>query len=176
MMRTERQRPKAAISTDSPWDSLLAIGFCGAIAGGVLLVAAPDFVGLAWLNRSVEGAFFDAAAPEGAAGMRRWLYAVVGATLAAFGILGLRVARTAFRRRQRWARDALALAIGVWFPLDTVASAASGVWANVALNVVIAAVLLLPILALWRRFPGDAEPESRAPPGAPPEPGDDRRV
>lgn len=137
-------------------DSILAAGFLAATGGGLLLVAAPDFVGLEWLNEAVRAAFFGTGSvPAGAEALRRWLYAVEGSTLAAFGILGWFVVRAAIRRRDRWARNAIAIAVGVWFPLDTFASLAAGVGANAALNVVIALLLLGPLARLWNRFPSD---------------------
>lgn len=134
------------------WDSILTAAFGLAVAGGLLLVFAPDFVGLGWLNRAVTRAFFPAGPPDGAGDLRRWLYTVEGATMFGFGVLGLAVVRTAFRRRERWARDGLALAIVAWFVLDSAGSGVYGVWANVGLNAGIAAALLLPIAATWRRF------------------------
>lgn len=139
-----------------PWDALLegALGLIG--LAGALFVLAPDFVGLAWLNRGVAAAFFPSGVPEGATGLRHWLYAVEGATLVGFGVLGLAVARVGFRRREPWARNALLTAVGAWFVLDTAVSAGHGVWANVALNIGIALCLLAPIVALWGRFPDHA--------------------
>lgn len=141
------------------WDLLLIVGLALATAAGVVLVVAPDFPALGWLNRGVDRAFFDGTTPAGADDLRRWLYAVEGATLAGFGILGLGVAMTAFRRREPWARNTIALAIAVWFPLDTVASVGYGVWQNALLNVGIAVVLLLPVVATWRRFSATASQE-----------------
>lgn len=83
-------------------------GFAGATAGGLLLVAAPDFLGLQSLDEVVRDRFLGGTWAPGAEKMRAWLYAVEGSTMAAFGILGFLVARTAFRRRERWARNALA--------------------------------------------------------------------
>ena len=137
-------------------ESVLAAGYLVATAGGLLLVLAPDFVGLGWLNASVRAAFFGTGTvPAGAEAMRRWLYAVEGSTLAAFGILGWSVVHGAIRRRVRWGRNALTIAVGVWFPLDTFVSLRAGVWANAVLNVVIALLLLGPLARLWNRFPSD---------------------
>lgn len=140
----------------TPWDRILAAAFGLTVAGGLLLVFAPDFRGLDWLNRAIARAFSGAGERDGAGDLRRWLFAVEGATMLAFGVLGLAVVRTAFRRRERWARNALAVAVVVWFALDSAASAAYGVWANVALNAGIAVALLLPIAVTWRRFPAGA--------------------
>lgn len=167
--RADRPRPRR-----QGWDRLLMAGFAAATVGGLLFVVAPDFVGLGWLNRGVVAAFFGPAdEPPGAVALRHWLYAVEGSTLVAFGILGLGVAATAFRCRERWARNALALAVGVWYPLDTLVSLAHGVMVNAALNTGIAVVLLVPLLATWRQF-GEAgreamgAPLSRRAPGAGP--------
>nr|NIW38184.1 hypothetical protein [Gemmatimonadota bacterium] len=130
-------------------ERLLSLAFAGLVAGGLVLAAAPDWIGLAWLNRGVDRAFFQTADPTaGAIELRRWLYGVEGSTLVAFGILGFAVVRTAVRQGEPWAWKALALAVGTWFLLDTSISMAHGVWENAALNVVIALVVLIPTLAL----------------------------
>lgn len=134
------------------WDASLEVVFGLIAVAGAVFVLGPDFPALGWLNRAVVAAFFPGGVPEGANALRHWLYAVEGATLVAFGVLGLAVVRVPFRRREEWARNGLALAIGTWFILDTTASAVHGVWANVALNVGIAAALLVPIAGSWRRF------------------------
>jgi hypothetical protein len=110
---------------------------------------------LAPLNAGVARAFFGGPPPPGAESLRRWLYAVEGSTLLALGLLGLAVARTAFLHRERWARNALAVAVGIWFPLDTAASLLHGVWENAALNGAIALVLLVPVVATWTEFGAD---------------------
>lgn len=155
----------ASTARSGPWDVLLAVGFVLVLAGGILFLAAPDAPVIAWLNRGVARAFYGGAAePVGAASLRRWLYAVEGSTLVALGVLGLAVARTAFRRRERWARNALAVSVGLWFPLDTAVSLAHGVVENALLNVAIALMLLLPVAATWRSFP----PKPGAPSGGRP--------
>lgn len=139
---------------DRSWDRVLAGAFGALIAAGALLFAAPHSFPLAWLDAAVARAFFGSRSLSGGvAELQSWLFAVEGATLVAFGVLGLAVARTAYRRRERWARNALAGAVAVWFPLDTAASLAHGVWENAVLNVVIAAVLLVPMAATWMQFP-----------------------
>jgi hypothetical protein len=128
---------------------LLAFVFLGLIAGGALFVVVPDWVGFAWLNGAVDRAFFGAAEPPpGAVGLRHWLYGVEGATLVAFGILGLAVVRNAIRRQEPWASKALLWAVAIWFVLDTAVSLAHGIWQNAGLNVVIALAVLIPTSAL----------------------------
>jgi hypothetical protein len=146
-----------ALADRTPWDGVLLAGFVALVVGGAALWATPDLPALAWLNGAVRRAFFGSSpTPEGAESLRRWLYAVEGSTLMAFGLLGMAVARTAFRRRERWARNALVLAVAAWYPLDTAASLAAGVWENAVLNTAIAVVLLLPVAVTWRRFVGPA--------------------
>lgn len=145
------------------WDRMLTAAFGALMAGGAVLIAAPHGFALAWLDAAVARAFFGASdVGSGVAELQGWLYAVEGSTLVAFGALGLAVVRTAFRRRERWARNALVFAVAAWFPLDTVASLAYGVWENAVLNTVIAAFLLLPVAAMWGRFPGTTGEHPRA--------------
>jgi hypothetical protein len=140
-----------SLTTGRPevWEAWLSLAFIGVIAGGLVLVVAPDWAALGWLNRGAARAFFgDTGPPAGAEALRRWLYGVEGATLVAFGILGLAITRTALRQGESWGWRALTIAVGAWFVLDTPLSLAYGVPENAALNVVIALVILAPVVAL----------------------------
>lgn len=144
-----------------PTASEARLAFCGAWlfwfflgmgAIGCLLVVAPQLGPLGRLLERATAAFWPAQAPPGAAAFQRWIYAVLGATLAGWALMGAWVARAAFARGRRWARDAIAAGVALWFVLDTAASVLAGVWANVAFNVAVVALLLPPLVAAWREF------------------------
>jgi hypothetical protein len=65
------------------------------------------------------------------------------------------VTRNAFARRERWARNAIVASLVVWFPLDTIASAAAGVWVNVWFNVAALMALTPPLVATRAAFRGE---------------------
>ena len=70
---------------------------------------------------------------------QRFVYGVLGMTVAGWGVFFIYVARYPFRRRERWAWTCIFAGITLWFIPDTAISAYFGVYVNVALNVTIAA-------------------------------------
>jgi hypothetical protein len=72
--------------------------------------------GLAWPLLIVGTSWLDRWLP-GIAANRYWC-ALIGPTIASWGLLLWFVVRFGVRRGQRWACDAAIAAIGVWLPLD----------------------------------------------------------
>lgn len=100
--------------------------------------------------------------PPGALALWRFTSGVLGGVMAALGVLALALARGPIARGEGWASGALGAAIGVWFLVDTTASARASVWANVTVNVAFAALFFLPLGAAWlARRRSQAEPRPR---------------
>lgn len=120
---------------------------------GIALVLLNATAAFGWLHDGVNAAFWDGGrvTPE-TARYQHWVFAVVGATLAGWGVFVVYVARGPFRRREPWAWTCTTLAVSLWFVLDTAASAAAGVWVNVAVNVVVAVAAGIPLVATWGTF------------------------
>ncbi len=134
--------------------TLVAFGLLMIFFGGTRLFAA--------LNAQIEGVFWPGHdLPGGVVPFRNWLYAAWGATIAGFGLLAAIVGGKAFARGQKWARDALAASLALWYLLDTGASALARVWANVLLNSIVVALFILPLALTWSDFaekPSPSEP------------------
>jgi hypothetical protein len=138
------------------WQRWLYVAFLGSAAIGVALVAASGTAVFRWWNGPVAENFWGQPAfPADVDAYRAWITAVLGATLAAWSVLGALVTRNAFARRERWARNAIVASLVVWFPLDTIASAAAGVWVNVWFNVAALMALTPPLLATRAAFRGE---------------------
>jgi hypothetical protein len=104
-------------------------------------------------NRGVDPAFWGTGAvPVEARRFQRWAYGVLGATMAGWGMTFLYVTRQAFRRGERWAWNAVLVGILLWFAVDEYISLASGVYFNAAFNVVILAMVGLPLIFTRRHF------------------------
>lgn len=74
----------------------------------------------------------------------RFTNGVLGAVLVGWMILTYRLVATS--RGVRFSvRQGLMLSIGCWFVIDTAFSALHGIWGNVALNVLVAIGVLLPL-------------------------------
>lgn len=80
--------------------------------------------------------------------------AIMGAVTAGLGLAGFWLARVPIVRGERWAWNALATSIGLWFVVDVAGSVAAGYPRNVGFNV----ILVLPLLPLlWLTHPGRSE-------------------
>lgn len=116
----------------------------------VLFVGTPLFGGL---TEQIDQAFWPSGAT--AAGLldyQEWVYGAWGATVTGFGLLAALVGGNAFARKERWARDALAVALLLWYLIDTIISLTSHVWVNAALNTVVLALFALPLAFTWGLF------------------------
>lgn len=78
--------------------------------------------------------------------------AVFGPTVASWGVLMFVLVRHGLRARQRWACDALLLALMVWAPLDSLLCWRAGFPAAIALNAVAAASIAVPLWMLRRHW------------------------
>lgn len=85
--------------------------------------------------------------PAAASRFQAWIYNVLGATIAGWGVLVRYIARYPLRCGERWAWRCLAVAFGLWFIIDTGLSACFGVNFNVIFNCLLAAAIFLP---LWK--------------------------
>lgn len=88
--------------------------------------------------------------PDAARVLHDWLLAVLGATLAGWGLLLAWIAWVPLGRRERWAWNAAAASLAIWFLPDTAMSAFHGVWPNVWFNLAALVALGLPLAALRR--------------------------
>ena len=91
-----------------------------------------------------------------------WMYGIVGAHVAAWGVLLAFVVHFAFKPDQRWAWRGIAVAITVWFVADTTVSAFYGVWFNVVFNTGIFLAVWIPLLLAKRYFPRPPDPKDPA--------------
>lgn len=90
--------------------------------------------------------------PSGVAAFQNWVYGAWGATVAGLGIFAAYVARHAFARRQRWARDCILVGLLTWYIPDTAASLLSHLSFNAIFNTIVLFFALLPVIAVWKEF------------------------
>ncbi len=131
---------------------LMVVSFTMA-AFGVLMVLLNQSSLFAGLLGDIGRAFnAGGGAAIGSVRFQSWIFGVWGATVAGLGLLAALVGGNAFARRERWARDALALSLFLWYVLDTGASLAFGVWINVIFNTAVLAAFALPLACTWGHF------------------------
>jgi hypothetical protein len=135
------------------WPLWLAVISLTMTAFGVLMVFSGPGGLLDGLTAAVDGVFWPGGlAPAGVAEFQGWSYGVWGATVAGFGLLAAFLINHAFLRRERWARDALAWSLGLWYILDTGVSVRAGVWINAVFNTVVLAAFALGLIFTWKEF------------------------
>lgn len=99
-------------------------------------------------NQRIDPAFWpEGAAPENIQPFQAWVYGVLGATVAGWGVFVLFLARHPLRNRQRWAWTCLLAGITLWFCVDTAISAYFGVFFNVVVNAFLALLIYIPLVA-----------------------------
>jgi hypothetical protein len=104
-------------------------------------------------NRQVDLVFWATGEmTPAAAAFQQWAYAVLGATVAGWGIFMIFIVYYPFRRRERWAWRCLTVGLGVWYVVDTSLSLAAQVTFNAAFNTLLLASIVPPLIATRSDF------------------------
>lgn len=80
-----------------------------------------------------------------------WIYGVLGATVAGWGIFMAFIAHYPFRARERWSWNCLTTGLLVWYLVDTAISLYFGVYFNALFNTGLFLLLAIP-LAFSRKY------------------------
>lgn len=80
------------------------------------------------------------------ADFQKFVYAVIGSTMAGWGVFVAFVTHFPFQKREKWAWTCLFLGSLLWFVLDTSFSVYYQVYANAALNTSFFILLQLPLV------------------------------
>jgi hypothetical protein len=105
------------------------------------------------LNHQVDPIFWgNQPLPAAMLAFRGWVYGVLGATMAGWGVFFGFLAQVPFQCKKRWAWNCLALGVLVWYVPDTLISLASGVIFNAAFNTVLLALVTLPLFFTRKEF------------------------
>jgi hypothetical protein len=101
----------------------------------------------------VNGVFWSGIAPDAATGQfRLWVYGMLGATMAGWGITLVYIVLNPFARGEKWSRNAIAAGIALWFAVDTFMSAYTHAYFNVGVNVLLIVLAGIPLLMTWKHF------------------------
>ncbi|HKK10268.1 MAG TPA: hypothetical protein VJ939_05495 [Bacteroidales bacterium] len=108
-------------------------------------------------NDGTYQTFFDGNAPsEKMMAFKDWLFGIIGATIVGFHTLIVYIAKYPFTRKEKWARNAIAMAMTTWFILDSALSISFGAFYNVYLiNIPSYVLIMLPVIMTWKSFGGD---------------------
>lgn len=83
---------------------------------------------------------------------QQWIYGVLGATVAGWGILLTFIAHYPFKKKEKWSWDCLLVALLVWFLVDTAISLHFRVYFNAIFNTVLLILVVLPLVFTRRHF------------------------
>jgi hypothetical protein len=129
---------------------------------GVAFVIVIFGLALAFFNDTTLFAFFDQninpvfwqgqIPPQAFITFKQWNYAVLGATMAGWGVCIAFMTVYPFRKRERWVWNALVSAVLLWFVVDTFFSVRFGVIFNALFNVLVLIAVALPLLFTRRYF------------------------
>ncbi len=83
---------------------------------------------------------------------QQWVYGVLGATMAGWGVSIAFIAAIPFKRKEKWAWNCLAIAVSSWFVIDTFLSWRFDATFNVAFNVLIYLAAMVPLVFSRKYF------------------------
>lgn len=130
---------------------LLLLGFGLQVLVGYTVALGIDGPLWAWHQDRVGLALWGSSTfPPDVGAYRGWAMGLGGATIASFAVAGLWIVAVPLRRGEPWAPVALLTSVLAWFPVDTVISAAHGVWINVWFNTSALLMICVPLAVVWR--------------------------
>jgi tetrahydromethanopterin S-methyltransferase subunit D len=98
-------------------------------------------------NKPINAVFWDDGPDDSTQDFQGWVYGILGATVAGWGVGLAFIAFYPFKRREPWAWNGLVVSMGLWFVLDSYISLSAGNYFNeFAVNV---PLLLLVLPPLW---------------------------
>lgn len=92
--------------------------------------------------------------PETVLAYQAWMYGLLGAMVASWGLLIAFLAHFPFKARESWSWSCLAISIALWFTVDTSLSLFHGVNINSISNCIWLVLLALPLLFTRQYFFG----------------------
>ena len=106
-------------------------------------------------NNQIDPSFWgEQDLPSEAVRFERWIYGVLGATVAGWGVFIAFIAHYPFRNRERWAWYSLAIGLLVWYVPDTALSLVYAPF-NAAFNTLLLIAVGLPLLFTRHDFRAD---------------------
>jgi hypothetical protein len=87
-----------------------------------------------------------------AQGFQRFVYGVLGATLAGWGMFLSFISSHSYRNKEQWAWNCIVVGTSLWFVLDTTISLHHKVYINALLNIGLYLLVMLPIVFTKKYF------------------------
>jgi uncharacterized BrkB/YihY/UPF0761 family membrane protein len=130
------------------WANVMTVmvGLIAAFAGNSIFFEA--------YNSFTEEVFFQGNKMEGdLLDLKNWLFGIIGGTIVGYHILMIMISENAFKKKERWAYNALWFALLSWFLIDRGISCYYGAIHNVIMINLVALVLIgLPLVMTRKAF------------------------
>ncbi len=94
---------------------------------------------------------------EGALQYKSWISGVLGSVIASWGMLIVFIAYYAFKMREKWVWNAIAISVLLWFVVDTACSLYYDVTVNAIFNLFTFSLFAVPLLFTRKYFFGRTE-------------------
>jgi len=134
---------------------LILIGLLLVLFGLALAVFNQSLLFEILFNSNVDPVFWGlAAVPPASQNFQRWAYAVLGATVAGWGVFLTFLAYFPFHKKELWAWNCILVGMLVWYFPDTILSMLYGVVFNAVFNTLLLVLILLPLIFTHRHFSG----------------------
>lgn len=133
----------------------LLVVAAGHVVGGLALPLIAYTSGFDFYLAQLSATFWGgAAAPAEAEAFQRWIVALFGPTVAAWGVLMIFLIRAGARTQERWPWNALLLSVLVWAPADIGISLMHDFWIHVVVDGLAVISIVVPVLLLRLRKVG----------------------
>ena len=131
---------------------LLIVGVIISIFG-VMLALFSQTALFAFFNQQINPIFWGTVdLPANAQAFQPWIYGVLGAVMAGWGIFTTFIVRYPFKRKEQWAWTCLTSGVLAWFVIDTFISLSFKVYFNAAFNAVLLIGIMLPLVFSRKYF------------------------
>jgi len=135
------------------WQRWLVVLSIVIIVFGVFMAIFNQSTIFAFFNQQIDPVFWGSVPkPVEYANFQGWVYGVLGATMAGWGLMLLFIVQNAFRLREKWTWQSIVISLGSWYVLDTAISLYFGVIFNVVFNTLLLLAVISPLIATKKHF------------------------
>ena len=136
------------------WQKWLTYANIMTVIVGLLVAFAGNSFVFDIHNTYTKAVFFDGQAfPKELLYFKNWLFGIIGGTIVGFHILIIFISENAFKKREKWAYQAMWFGLLSWFFIDSSLSIFYGAIHNVILINIVALVLIgIPLVMTRKAF------------------------
>lgn len=136
------------------WQKWLTYANVMALMVGLLAAFFIDSLVFDIYNENIQAQYNDGnPLPDHMNLMKKWLFGIIGGTIAGFQLLIIFISEHAFKKKEKWAWTAIMTAMLLWFVVDSGVSIACSAWFNVwFINLPSFILILIPLIATRKMF------------------------